>query len=458
MSRLGTSLTITAAVASAAGLAACGVSPDGAMNELGSASTPASSAATRTSALDRPTGQLTVDGSAPGSLTASAIEAYRNGGGSVSVQLRDRDADAGFDALCRGETDLVDSARPMTREEEARCGAQGRTPLQFTIAADAVVLAMQGEHDLGIDCLNLDQVREVFRAGSPIYDWSQLGRTDAALRVGGPTPDAPAFKVFGQVALDAAAPSITDVRSDYRGGTTAQTLRFITGDAADAVTASRRPLAASRARAAEQRATEAAASQREATSELVAARRDQRKGAADRRPAAQQRRDRQRVVTAEASLRRATSFRRQADAELAQARRAATQSAAAARRQAALRGRVAAFAYRDYALVADRVRALEISQRSGSAASCSFPSIASVSTGDYALSRQLRITTTSDELERPEVQAFLGSYLRRARALARAAGLVPIPQSTVTQQQSWLRDPVATERAAQRDADPQTTP
>lgn len=458
MTRRGTSLAVVAAVASVSALAGCGVSSDGAMEELGASSTPTTTSASRTSEVDRPTGQLMVDGGAPTSLTARAIEDYRRSGGSVAVQIRDRDAEAGFAALCRGETDLVDSARAMTPEEEAACGAQGRTPLQFTIASDAVVLAMQGEADLGVDCLTIGQVREVFRAGSPIYDWSQLGRADAALRTGGPTAGSAGFRLFGQVGLDAAAPSITDVRSDYRAGTTAQTLQFITGNSADALLASRLPLASARARSAEQRAAEAAASQREATTELVAARRDRRKGLADRRPAAQQRRDRARVATAEASLRRATTYRKHADAELAKARRDATSSAAAARRQAALRGRLAIFAYRDYALVADRVRALEISQRSGSAASCSFPSTASISTGDYALSRQLLITTTSEELGRSEVQAFLGSYLRRARDLAREAGLVPIPQRTVTQQQSWLRDPVATERAAQRDAGPETTP
>ncbi len=458
MSRVGTPLAVAGALAATATLAACGVSPDGAMSELGSASTTTAESGARAGAVDRPAGQVTVDGSAPSSLTARAIDDYRRGGGSVSVQIRDRDDQASFEALCNGETDLVDSARAMTPEEEALCGAQGRTPLQFTMASDGVVLAMQGEADLGIDCLTVGQVREVYRAGSPIYDWAQLGRADAALRVGGPTSGAPAFKLFGQVALDAAAPSITDVRSDYRAGTAAQTLRFVTGTAADAATASRRPLASARARAAQQRVAEATASQREATAELVAARRDQRKGVADRRPAAQQRRDRARVTAAEASLRRATSFRTQADAELRTAQRAATASAAAARRQAALRGRVAVFAYRDYVLLSDQLRALEISKRSGSAASCSFPSTASISTGEYALSRQLLITTTSEELGRSEVQAFMGSYLRRARDLARDTGLIPLPQKTVETQQSWLRDPVATERAAQRDADPPSTP
>ena len=65
-------------------------------------------------------------------------------------------ATEGFARLCRGEIDIVDSARAISRAELAVCNANGleiRTPIQ--IASDAIVLATRNESDVGGDCLTV---------------------------------------------------------------------------------------------------------------------------------------------------------------------------------------------------------------------------------------------------------------------------------------------------------------
>lgn len=433
-------LTATAAtVATCVSLSACGVSTEGAMGELGAPGAQGTSPALRAVASERPSGQVAIDRAGP-SLTARAVERYRADGGTGAIQLGMSDEATALQRLCDGDIDIADGGRALTSDELARCGSQGRTPVQFTVAVDAVVLATRAEYDLGTDCIDLERIREIFRAGSPIYDWSQLRLPNAAVQVGGPKPGTSAFALFGQTALDTVAPSLTDVRSDYRPGTSGRVLAFVAGEPADAVLATREPQAAEQLRAAERRATAARASVSEATQELVAARRDRRKGIADGRSATQQARDRMRVSRGEAARSRARAVSVGASRELVRAQRRAAQTRAALRRQEALRGRVVILGYRDAAIAANQLRVIEVSQRSGAAASCSYPSVASIASGDYPLSRQLVLTTTTAGLTRPEVRGLLTTYFRHARALAREADLLPVPQRTIDAHLAALPD------------------
>ena len=67
------------------------------------------------------------------------------------------------------------------------------------------MVAIKSETDVGADCLTVDQVRDIYRAGSPLTNWSQppLGFDDVPLKVGGPNPDNNGFGFFGRYVLDA---------------------------------------------------------------------------------------------------------------------------------------------------------------------------------------------------------------------------------------------------------------
>lgn len=437
-------LAATASIALLA-VASCGVSNEGAMRELEQSTATASGAqAARskrsTKPLPQPTpGEAKIDGIARGSLTPIAVDAYRVGGGTTQITVERHGEGQAFTELCAGGVDIVDSSRPITRAELARCRDAGLTPVQFTVAADAVVVATKAGSDVGADCLPVGQVREVYRAGSPVYDWSQLGFSNAPLEVGGPSPESEAFVFFGHTVLDAADPSLTDVRSDYRMAQDDRENRlFVTGNDADARAASQREIVAARLEAQQARAAKAAESQRTALAELVAARKDERKGIADKRSAADRAKARARVRSAERAFSGANAYVASAKADVAVGKRATAAAAAATRRQNQLRGRISYFRFSYYELYEEELRPMEIAERSGAGRDCVFPSRDTVTDGSYPLARQLLLTTTTAGLGRAEVKGFLTDYLRRSRALAVQHRLVPVPEQRVSQQQAWI--------------------
>ena len=165
----------------------------------------------------RPTGVVDIDGSTSGSMTPTEIDGYQTTTDAAQVNVADNGEDQAFQELCAGQIDLVDSARPISRAEWEACQAVGLDVVQFQVAAEAIVVAIKSETDVGADCLSTDQVRDLYRAGSPLTNWSQepLGYDDVPLKVGGPNPDNTGFGFFGRYVLGAPEPSRVDLRSDY---------------------------------------------------------------------------------------------------------------------------------------------------------------------------------------------------------------------------------------------------
>ncbi len=390
----------------------------------------------------RPAGVVDLDGAPGGSLTPDARDAFIDSGTSVTVQVGDHGEDVAFQELCAGEIDLVDSARPISRAEWDACRSVGLDVVQFQIAADAVVVAIKSETDVGGDCLTTEQVRDVYRAGSPVTSWEQVGLDDVPLVVGGPDPDNNAFSFFGRNVLDAPQPGLTNLRSDYQAFESDQGSRFfVVGDAKDERLAREH---ADRARARDEARSALITQQQvldDAQAEVSAAWQERAKGVADRRSPADQERDRQRV-------RDAIAARDAARAELAvirgkwlRVRDRFVVSRDARKRDEQVRGHVAYFRFSYYELFEDQLRPFEVTTPEGER-NCIFPSQRTITSGEYPLARQLLITTTTRSLERREVRAFLESYLANADRLAEDTQLVPLPEAAVRTQLSWLEGDV----------------
>lgn len=190
----------------------CGVSLQGADSTTG----PAARGATLASFSrlpPRPIGLVQVDGRTKGSLTAGVVAAYSGAGAHVAV-ADDGEAKA-FSELCHGQVDVVDSARPISAAQLSTCQGNGVQPVQFAVAAGAVVLTTRSETDVGADCLTLAQIKQIFQAGSQVTNWSQLGYYNIPLRVVGPAESQDAFGFFDSYVLGSSSPSLADLRGDY---------------------------------------------------------------------------------------------------------------------------------------------------------------------------------------------------------------------------------------------------
>ncbi len=388
----------------------------------------------------RPSGIVDIDGSTGGSLTNVEVRLYETKPNGAEIHVADNGEDQAFQELCAGQIDLVDSARPISRAEWEACQAVGLDVVQFQVAAEAIVVAIKSETDVGADCLTVDQVRDIYRAGSPLTNWSQppLGFDDVPLRVGGPNTDNDGFGFFGRYILDAPEPSQVDLRSDYFLAENDEAARrFVVGNEALALRASRFDDVSRRRAQANQAVQDARAELLAAKQELAIALAEREKGIRDERPAADKARDQVRVD--KAFTRRTAARNRLERVELTYGERDRLYNniSDARRLFAAYRGHVAYFRFSYYELFEDQLRPFEITEPDGQV-NCIFPSQRTITSGEYPLARQLLITTTTRSLVRAEVQDFMTHFLNNAQEAAGEARLVPLTAETVKVQQSWL--------------------
>ncbi len=386
----------------------------------------------------RPDGVVTVDGTT-GSLTAAARKSYASGT-DISVSQDTNGEGRAFDRLCSGQIDLVDSSRQISSEEFAACRDVGLNVVQFQVASDAVVLAIKSETDVGGDCLSTDQVRDIFRAGSPLTSWSQspVNLMSVPLEVGGPDASSNAFGFFGRNILETTRPGLLDFRSDYRAfATDDEARRFVAGDPEDQFLG--RDLADLERRRDNQRNYLAGAevNLKNALTQQKSARARKIKGERDNRLEKDKAEDQRLVSEANALVDQRVTERDAVSARFRTARARFMDAHRARARFNGSTGNVAFFRFPYYGAYEDQLRPFEITAPNGEL-NCIFPSQRTIVDGEYPLARQLLLTTTVRSLERREVKAFVDFFLDRSATLAVKAGLVALPADNIGIQRAWL--------------------
>lgn len=385
----------------------------------------------------RPVGRIDLAGGTTRTLTTSAARSFNSSGATSQVKVSTPGVEPAFAQMCAGKVDLVDSSRKISEQELAACRKNGLDVVQVQIAADAIVLAAKAESDVGGDCLDIEQIRTMFRAGSPVNSWRQLKFADVPLTVAGPVATEQAFALFSQLVLERKSPSLSDLRSDYRaGGTELATLTDVIGskdhnEQAGYLASRKQAVTVLRRDAAEARAAYAAAQ-----AEVRAAEADRQKGIADGRPVKQQTADQARQDASYPVRDKALIERNALKVKVKEAEAAATRSADAERDLATRVGRVGIFAFSHFEHEQEHLRAFEIT-RNG-VKNCVFPSQRTIAEGAYPLSVPLLLTTTTRSLERAEVKEFMTSHLDDVDRRARDAALIPPTADILATQRAWV--------------------
>ena len=392
----------------------------------------------RAQRVARSQGLVRIAGQSQGSLTERLVRSFENSGTAVQVNSTGGNEGAAFEAFCRGQVDVVDSARPISPSEYRRCLARGIIPVQFQVASDAAVLAIKNETDVGVDCLSYEEVQQIFRAGSPINSWSQVGydaratsgivdsRVSPRLKVAGPDAESNVFGFLGQYVLGIENPTLASVRSDYEAyPTDAGVRRAVVGNPKDVM--ARDELAESR-----RVLNEIVASIADAEKAVRDARAEVRKGIEDGRTPAAKARDRRKLAEARSIL---AGLQR----DLVESRRFVRSNQQAANRVNATRGTLGLFRFSYYEAFEEQLRPMEVSSSNDfSEPECIFPSQVSVTNATYPLARQLLLTVNYRNLLDGDINAFLTSALAKAQEQAQRTALVPIPDQTLLAQQTWL--------------------
>lgn len=375
-------------------------------------------------------------------LTEPARVAYSAATSRTTVTQARSGETRAFQRLCIGEVDLVDSARPLTEDEYEQCRLNGLDVVQFQVAADAVVLAIKAQTDVGADCLSTDQVRGAFQAGSEVENWSQLGSNldDVELETGGPTVEFTAARFFARYVLEDPEPLNSDFRVDYEYTASEDaTKQFVTGLPADETRAALLPGIQPQYVELNRQVKEAQGYFDQAQAEVVESVRQQRRGVRDKRSAAARAADDRRVTAAYAARGQMIRKLNSRKAALAPVARRYRVIAGAARRLEDAQGHVGLFSHGYYTTYENQLRPFEIEIYDGNdQPNCIFPSPQTILNGQYPLSRQLLVTVSTRALNRPEVKSFLSFYLGQSQRLAGEAGVVPLPNRNVEQQIAWI--------------------
>lgn len=109
-------------------------------------------------------------------------------------------------------TDINDASRPISKTEKDRAAELGVEYVEIPIAIDGIAVVVHPENHW-VDYLSVEELREIWKPGSQIKNWSQIreGFPDIPLRLYGPGPDSGTFDYFTEEIIGKAR----SCRSDY---------------------------------------------------------------------------------------------------------------------------------------------------------------------------------------------------------------------------------------------------
>lgn len=186
--------SVSALVAAAVGLSACG----------GQAAS---------GGADRAGGTVTVDGSSTVfPMSSAAAELLSEENPHVQVSVGESGTGGGFEKFCAGETDISDASRPIEDEEAAACEEQGIEYTELQVATDALTVVVHP--DLAVDCLTTEQLVKLWEPGSKVDNWSDLDPRfpDQEIALFGPGTDS---GTYDYMAADVIGARSETTRDDY---------------------------------------------------------------------------------------------------------------------------------------------------------------------------------------------------------------------------------------------------
>src|SRR5829696_2088140 len=143
-------------------------------------------------------GKIRIDGSSTvAPFTQAAAENFQAENPGVKITVGTSGTGGGFEKFCAGETDISDASRPIDPEEEVPVCEQGAvTYTEVVVANDGIAVATN--KDLTVDCLTLDQLKELWNKGSKVKSLADIDPSLPAteLSLYGPGTDSGTFDFF----------------------------------------------------------------------------------------------------------------------------------------------------------------------------------------------------------------------------------------------------------------------
>ena len=142
-------------------------------------------------------GSIRIDGSSTVfPFAQAAAELFNEEQPGVKISVGQSGTGGGFEKFCAGETDISDASRGIEEDETAACEKAGVTYGEVQIANDGI--AVVSNKELVVDCMTVDQLKEVWDKGSKVKNLSEVDPSfpDTALSLYGPGTDSGTFDFF----------------------------------------------------------------------------------------------------------------------------------------------------------------------------------------------------------------------------------------------------------------------
>lgn len=159
-------------------------------------------------------GAVAIDGSSTVfPFAQAAAEGFQAENPDAKVTVGESGTGGGFEKFCAGEIDVADASRPIDDADEVPvCKKNNVEYAQIQVANDGIAIATNPA--LKMACLTTDQLNQLWKKGSDVSDYSQLGSGIPAGKVSlfGPGTDSGTFDFFTEEINGEKG----DTRTDYQ--------------------------------------------------------------------------------------------------------------------------------------------------------------------------------------------------------------------------------------------------
>lgn len=174
-------------------------------------------------------GKIAIEGSSTVyPITTRVSDEFSQENPNVKISVGDAGSSEGFEAFCKGETDISDASRAIEAEEIQKCKENGVKYIELPIGLDGISVVVNAQNDFAKD-ITLDELDKLWGPKSKVSTWKQIRSEwpDQPIVLYGPGTESGTFDFFTDTVTGTEGASRTDYNAS---GDDNQLVQGVSGD------------------------------------------------------------------------------------------------------------------------------------------------------------------------------------------------------------------------------------